>query len=149
MSNKCRNCDATAPDWSGNGLCIVCARDEMSKDQERAEQELDTIFRKDWILERYQNEIPEWSDGSLQLRIVYYDGNTETYPYTASYDLVKADLLAWHQRKLDEAVTQAYLEFCNKYLGYRAASDTEAEAIQWLDMQRDELEAKLSQQEIL
>ena len=27
---KCRNCDATAPDWSGNGLCITCARDEVS-----------------------------------------------------------------------------------------------------------------------
>lgn len=30
MSNKCKNCDATAPDWSGNGLCITCARDEVA-----------------------------------------------------------------------------------------------------------------------
>ncbi len=42
---------------------------------------------------------------------------------------------------------EAKIEVCDKYLGYRAASSTEAEAIQWLDFQRDELHAELKAQQ--
>lgn len=49
-----------------------------------------------------------------------------------------------HQ-EFKRAVIEAKLEVCNKYLGYRAASETEAEAIQWLDFNRTELEQELAQ----
>lgn len=55
-------------------------------------EELDKLFKKDWIMERWGEKIDKWNDANLQLRIVYYDGKTETYSYTASYDLIKADL---------------------------------------------------------
>ena len=42
---------------------------------------------------------------------------------------------------------EARLEVCDKYLSFRAASDTEYEAIQWLDFQRDELNAELKAQQ--
>ena len=42
---------------------------------------------------------------------------------------------------------EAKIEVCDKYLGFRAASDTEHEAIQWLDFQRDELHTELKAQQ--
>lgn len=54
-------------------------------------------------------------------------------------DNLVAYILSWHQSQVDQAVREAKVEVANKYLAYRATSDTEAEAIAWLDNQRDEI----------
>ena len=51
-------------------------------------------------------------------------------------------MVEYNEKQLQLARIEAKIEVCDKYLGYRAASDTEAEAIQWLDNQRDELTAQ-------
>ena len=48
---------------------------------------------------------------------------------------------------IQQEIVKAKIEVADKYLGYRAASDTEAEAIQWLDHERTELYQTLKELE--
>jgi len=73
--------------------------------------ELDNIFKKGWLVERYGEKVEDW-EKHLQLRIVYYDGVTETYPYTATYSMIKKDILsAINQARKEER--QKVLELVN------------------------------------
>lgn len=48
---------------------------------------------------------------------------------------------------ISHLLIEAKIEVADKYLAYRAASDTESEAIQWLDFQRTELRSTLKRKD--
>ena len=70
------------------------------------EQELDDILDIPNILRMASEKGSDVAspDRHIQLRIVFYDGNTETYPITLSYDLVKQAILSKLESIEQEAV---------------------------------------------
>ena len=73
------------------------------------------------------------------LTLVWGDGKVADRNVELIMQLITAD------RK--RIALEAKIEICDKYLSFRAASDTEHEAIQWLDFQRNELHAELKAQQ--
>lgn len=77
-------------------------------------------------------------DKHIQLRIVFYDGETETYPITLSYDLIKRQITEAILACKPKAMHSESPEMLNKgwvdheYLAYNQALDQFEQAIKEL-----------------